>query len=218
MRALIGLVLLALGFLGGIFATYFKAYSAKKGENLATHEDINKVLDEVRAVTTTTREIEAKISGDLWNRQKEWELKRDVLFAAAKRLPEISNELIELDTFHKVDKREMSEESWTTLQNKYISNWRTAIKAFEEVCSLIQISCSRETMIAFSELANLLRSSAANIVNGDGKIYESTAKERARMLATAKTAIRQELGIKLDPTHQSNGSSASQALAARAPG
>jgi len=40
---------------------YLGAYLKKKGENLATHEDIGKLLDQVRAVTTITKEIEAKI-------------------------------------------------------------------------------------------------------------------------------------------------------------
>jgi len=38
--------------------------SKKKGENLATHEDLDKLVVQVRAVTTTTKEIEAKISTD----------------------------------------------------------------------------------------------------------------------------------------------------------
>jgi len=43
---------------------YLGAYLKKKGENLATHEDIGKLLDQVRAVTTITKEIEAKISDE----------------------------------------------------------------------------------------------------------------------------------------------------------
>jgi hypothetical protein len=51
-------------------------YLKKKGENLATHEDIGKLIDQVRAVTITTKEIEASISDRSWNRQKHWEMKR----------------------------------------------------------------------------------------------------------------------------------------------
>jgi hypothetical protein len=49
-------------FLCAGVGAYFGGYLKKKGVNLATHEDIDKVLDQVRAVTTTTKEIEAKIS------------------------------------------------------------------------------------------------------------------------------------------------------------
>jgi hypothetical protein len=47
-------------FVGSFLASYFK----KKGENLATHEDIALLVDQVRAVTAATKEIEAKISND----------------------------------------------------------------------------------------------------------------------------------------------------------
>ena len=54
---------------------YLGSYLKKKGENLATHEDIDKLLAQVTAVTQATKEIEAKISVDVWERQKKWEIK-----------------------------------------------------------------------------------------------------------------------------------------------
>jgi hypothetical protein len=50
------------------FGAYFGSYFRKKGENLATHEDISKLVDQVSAVTKATKEIEAKISSDVWDR------------------------------------------------------------------------------------------------------------------------------------------------------
>jgi hypothetical protein len=72
--------------IGAFIGSYLASYLRKKGENLATHEDLGKLVDQVRAVTTTTKEIEAKISTDVWDRQKRWEMKREVLFEATKRL------------------------------------------------------------------------------------------------------------------------------------
>jgi hypothetical protein len=72
---------------------YLGGYLKKKGENLATHEDVDKLKEQVRVVTTTTKEIEAKISNEVWDRQKRWELKRDVLFEGTKRLSEVDEAL-----------------------------------------------------------------------------------------------------------------------------
>jgi hypothetical protein len=63
---------------------YFGSYLKKKGENLATHEDVDKLVDQVAVVTETTKQIEAKISNDVWERQRKWEMKRDALFEALK--------------------------------------------------------------------------------------------------------------------------------------
>jgi hypothetical protein len=43
-------------------ASYLGSYLKKKGENLATHEDINKLVDQVSAVTAATKQIEARIT------------------------------------------------------------------------------------------------------------------------------------------------------------
>ncbi len=43
-------------------AAYFGAYLKKKGENLATHEDIDKLVQQVSAITAATKHIEARIT------------------------------------------------------------------------------------------------------------------------------------------------------------
>src|SRR5215831_14476314 len=46
-----------------------KAESVEHGKNLARKEDLENIVAEVRAITATQKEIEAKISGDAWRRQ-----------------------------------------------------------------------------------------------------------------------------------------------------
>jgi hypothetical protein len=59
-----------------------KGYGEEKGKRLATHEDIENVLRELKLVTTETELIKAQISGDLWNRQTAW-THRLVAYSAA---------------------------------------------------------------------------------------------------------------------------------------
>ena len=73
-----------LSLVGSGIGAYFAPYLRKKGENLATHEDIGKLVDQVAAVTETTKEIEARISDEVWGRQRLWEMKRDAYFALMK--------------------------------------------------------------------------------------------------------------------------------------
>ena len=96
-------VLSFLTIIGAGISAYFGAYLKKKGENLATHEDINKVLVEVRATTQATKEIEAKISDEVWDRQKRWELKREVLFEAMRRVADIEEVLNTLNAIFRMN-------------------------------------------------------------------------------------------------------------------
>jgi hypothetical protein len=197
-------------FLSGGAGAYLGSYLKKKGENLATHEDINKLVDQVRAITTTTKEIEAKISNEVWDRQKQWELKREILFEATKRLSQIDNELLSLNTFweRKKTDKEMDGASWIRLEHNYVTAWHQASKAFEEAESLIQITCSRETMMAFAQLGNLVRQTAAKITDDDLAFYSNTKGDRNKKFAMARVAIRKELGIGFDFKPQSNECSA----------
>src|SRR5260370_37692966 len=77
MELILGAVIAILSiFHGAVFRPYLTGYAAKKGENLATHEDIDKLVDQVKAITEDTKNIEAEISSGVWNKQKRWEMKR----------------------------------------------------------------------------------------------------------------------------------------------
>ena len=78
----IGWILIGLFLLNGIFLLVLKpfltTYAEEKGRRLATHEDVEKVLQEVRMVTKETETLKAQISGELWERQNRWNAKRDI--------------------------------------------------------------------------------------------------------------------------------------------
>lgn len=191
-------------FLSGWTGAYLGSYLKKKGENFATHEDINKLVDQVSAVTTATKQIETKISSDLWDRQKQWELKREILFDAAKRLSEIDNRLLSLQAFweHLSHGKIEGEESRIRLESKYVTQWHDSMRSFEETESLIFVSCSRETMGAFAQFTDLLRNASSKIVSGDLEAYAKTKAERGRIIALVRMQIRKELGISFDLTPQ----------------
>jgi hypothetical protein len=92
------------GLIGGTIGSYFKGYSSRKGENranyedlpsllkqefarafeqeagkrLATHQDVENVIHEIRTVTKETETIKAQIGADLWTRQMAWQQKREI--------------------------------------------------------------------------------------------------------------------------------------------
>lgn len=86
LSGIIAALTIVIGALVLYLRTFTSAYASKKGENLATHEDIQKLVDQVKAVTKTQEEIKAQISDDLWTRQRRWELKKEVAFELLKEL------------------------------------------------------------------------------------------------------------------------------------
>ncbi len=200
----------ALSFFSGGAGAFLGSYLKKKGENLATHEDVDKLVDQVRAITTATKQIETKISSDFWDRQKQWELKREVLFDASKKLSELESKLRSLKTFweHLVQGKIEGEESKIRLQHEYVTKWQNCMQSFGETVSLVFVTCSSDTMRAFAELSDCLRERASEIVGGDLEAYAKTEAERSEKVARVRVAIRKELGIYLDPAGQSHITSA----------
>jgi hypothetical protein len=70
--------LFAVALVAGLGA-YFGSYLREKGKNLATREDVDRV---VRA----TEEIRSQVGGDLWLRQRVWDFKRETYTALLERL------------------------------------------------------------------------------------------------------------------------------------
>jgi hypothetical protein len=191
-------------FVGSFLAGYLK----KKGESLATHEDFEKVLGEMRVVTKTTKEIEASITDKVWDRQKRWELKRDILFEAARRLAEIDDMLISLTSTFQFAHQHRTKE-WEDKKAKVEEHWFKASAAFEETRLLVEVICENETIAVFKAVAQIANRIAIDIAKKDPKAYGDFDRTFAINLSLARTAIRKELGIESQPTAKSDGSSAS---------
>ena len=127
--------------------SYFAGYLKKKGENLATHEDIDKLVAQVAAVTQATKEIEAKISNDVWERQRKWDVKREALFEAMRELAGVEYGLVNyVSTFavQNADKRVAAEV------------WNTALVNFKRARILALLVCGQELKESFETLEKSL--------------------------------------------------------------
>jgi hypothetical protein len=191
------LIILALTTLASAFVgSYLGGYLKRKGENLATHEDIDKLTDQVAAVTKTAKEIEAKISSDMWNRQKRWELKREVLFDSAKRITEVEDALhtldsvlqVEIDRQHVIDAD--LEQQWAKNRLRFLN----AATALDETRLLVAIVCAKQTKEAFDAFGVHVKEIAGEL-SKKKNVYLSSREERSNKRIVLRTAIRKELGI-----------------------
>jgi hypothetical protein len=145
------LVILAVTTLGSAFVgSYLGGYLKRKGENLATHEDIGKLTEQVAAVTRTTKEIEAQITSGLWDRQKRWELKREVLFEATKRLAAVDDTLRTYSSALRLERnKQVQEDSNEWLEGKIgiLDRWSKASRAFDETHLFVDEVCTNEMQL-----------------------------------------------------------------------
>jgi hypothetical protein len=206
MELVIGAILAVLSFiLGVVFRPYFTGYATKKGENLATHEDIDKLVDQVKAVTEATKKIETEMSSGFWDKQKRWEMKREVLFEAARRISEIDEVMLRstivLKQYRAKEKEWeagapslQDEANWKEVRRDAVVEWRKTLSDFDVSRAFVLIVCSPEAAQAFIELGTFLTTLAAQITE-EPNAYDTGRTELYRKILLAQRAIRKELEV-----------------------
>jgi uncharacterized protein (UPF0303 family) len=138
---------LAALFVGGFAMSYMR----KKGEHLATHEDIEKLVEQVQAVTKATKEIEATISNDLWNRRKKWEMKKEALFEVTKELSSFQDVLQTLSATY-----EAAAAYGTTEAPEWINRKGETVDAWNRSSALFNAARVRAMLVGSAELRRTL--------------------------------------------------------------
>jgi hypothetical protein len=191
-NVIVWLVVTLVGSFGG---SYLGAYFKKKGENLATHEDIDKLVEQVSAVTKTTKEIEAKISDEVWDRQRKWEVKRDVLLDAMKKFGVLPRALSSLHAVYReaaplgvVNERRIRDGE----------KWSAAIGEFDASTFLVELVCGGgEVVKAMREFSLFGRECSMKLMAGetDPDALQEWTREVATKFISATNAARKELGF-----------------------
>jgi|SRR5579862_3440552 len=84
-----GVVAVVFGFW---FKSFFGPYLSQKAKNLATHEDIQKLVDQVRE----TERVKAEISDRIWDRQRRWDVKKEMYVDAYAAVHKLADKLVAL--------------------------------------------------------------------------------------------------------------------------
>lgn len=79
--------------LGAFLGSYLK----RKGEHLATRDDFDELLLQIKAQTKVTEEIKQELSGKLWIAQKQWELKREIYKSVLEVIDETRSAMKKVD-------------------------------------------------------------------------------------------------------------------------
>jgi hypothetical protein len=203
---LFGVVCIGLGaFLG--------AYLKRKGENLATHEDLDKLVRQMEATTQATKAIEARIDERLWNKQRRWEITRDVLFESCRAMAEFDTALWRLHTVFTFEPKEgdvqFSKLQMATHESDASRALNEASNSFKRAHLLASIVAGNEVQRALTNMNTILLKLSSDVVNGRHTTFKTLAPLIKGAEKVVIEAIRKELGIgESVPTSQTTGSSA----------
>jgi hypothetical protein len=175
-------------------AAYFGAYLRKKGENLATHEDLKNLVEQMKAVTQATKEIEAKIDNQVWSGQRQWELKRDALLATVSALRHAHNAVQILYSAYDVD-MSVKGEQWKEKIPEERKRSSEALAVFNEKRFEASLVCSKIVNSALDRPAALMRRCIIDFAQGDFKKASDLAPRIHDAVDLAIDFMRKELGF-----------------------
>jgi hypothetical protein len=176
---------------------YLGSYLKKKGENLATHEDVGKLVAQVAAVTETTKQIEAKISHDVWDRQRKWEMKRDALFEALKDIGSMETCLNNyISTFDAAQQAPSERQlAWGDRKLEAIEQHDKCIASFTRTMILATLVCGEEVRDKFGRVNSVIFRMFDLANNGKTQEASKMWAEYVGKLKELEAAIRNELLI-----------------------
>jgi hypothetical protein len=209
-----------LTIIGAGAASYFGAYIKRKGGDRAVREGFAEVLRQTKATTEATKKIEAKISDEVWDRQKRWELKRDIILELIKRIAALDDALMSYEAFVDLDKgrKPQGEEldaHWAGKRLETTLGWSKASADFDQSRAIVDTVLSPEVKKTTDDLAKYTKFVGIKLSRGETERWAEYQIEVFQRINNTKAAIRRELG--LNATSQSNESSAAPSPAPTQP-
>lgn len=176
---------------------YIGAYLKKKGENLATHEDFQTVLTELKATTRATKEIENTISHEVWDRQRKWEIKKETLFDATRSLVDLNNALMRLSSVATAKKTNpgIPEGAWLAQQNQALTACAEASISLQRITLLLSVTVGSDVLIAFGKTNDMLREMSAKMSDEDFEGARVLVAPMRQNMSELIAKIRLELGV-----------------------
>jgi len=174
---------------------YCGAYLKKKGENLATKEDLNDLVTQMKAVTLATKTIESEITDRSWHKQRYWEFKRDALIAALEPLSRADDITIKLATAFAQTNNLQNPQSVQSYKSNAAAEWQQEMNLFDSKRRILQLVCTSETSKAFYDVSKQLRSAASKIFKAQVNGYVDVVRDIQHAIAKAFAAARAELNI-----------------------
>jgi hypothetical protein len=167
---------------------YLGSYLKKKGENLATHEDVDKLVDQMTAVTQATKQIESAISDEVWDRQRRWELRRDIAIDLIRSMGAAENALSMMElNFRGVKYNPLNKE-----QEASVNFWNKALLRFLEADSVARLVCGEEVVGALRDSHKTMMQIASDITKGKA-LPPDWYKELTAGTQRIRVALRLEL-------------------------
>lgn len=175
-----------------LVGAFLGAYFKRRAEDIATNANFQNVLEQLKRQTAETESIKAAISDEVWDRQKQWEMRRDAVYDAWRALRELETALIDLRSAHLCpipnNNEDLKNHSLNMRQNT-AAQFYACFTRFNHAKELADLVVGEKLTKHFSAYFQNVGPIAKEIFNGNAEFFTS---EKSKELADISNVIRQE--------------------------
>jgi len=183
-------IYLALAFMLGLFIReYLPKYVSQKAENRAMKEDI-------ATLTRLAEEIKSAIADRSWDRQRQWEMKRDAVLAMVESLGLTSDAVMSMVRMRQIGSEGVSPELWTKNNLEMLKDCNAKIANFNQKQFGLSLLCSGELRSSMMNVHGAILSHAQSAK--DGVSRETVNAEQTQLILKIRelqALARHELGL-----------------------
>jgi hypothetical protein len=179
-----------LSLLGGVVGGLLGTYISKRGEIRAVHAELEKVVEQNRAITKATEEIKAQTSKTAWTR----DVRKEVTFKVLESLAVVDASVTTLlsvctgnSVFAPEDPRRQQLEA----------EFKSAYENYTKARMLAKVVCGDDVNDAFARIQNALMAVAASSLRGDFREIFQAFGELATEISGIGSLIRRDIGIEM---------------------
>jgi hypothetical protein len=176
------------------FTSVFDAYAGERAKLLAQFHNLDKLVEQTRALTATTETIKARISDEVWDRQMRWNFKRDMYV----RLMEALGEQVDVEGHNKlieqIRRRGLQDPAQFAAERD-----KAILRGQDVLARLVRVACAAPLVISAESHQVLIHTNAAiKKVNYDLPGFESVSDHNVTVLQNGLNALlvtaRKDLG------------------------
>ena len=174
-----------------LIGAFLGSFLKRLGEDFAAQQSIQKL-------TATVEHIKAAISDDVWDRQKQWEMKRDTVFEVMRILGELDNALLDLAHYYfvPIPERVDSRAKILSERNKAKERWNSNMARFDSARFLVDMVVGNSLSTALSECIKEMHSVAKRAEDGDATSYTSSQAAIKQKVDAIYISARKVLNLK----------------------
>ncbi len=141
--------------------------------------------------------IGALISGYSWNRQREWELKRDTVLEVTRIITELDIALLDLAHWYYVLLTDKADVTKAIIEkDKTKERWNSTISKFDSANFQVELIVGESLSTVLTEYINEMHSVAKKVQDGDIAIYKSSQSSIKQKVNAIKILARKALHLK----------------------